>query len=123
MGASILTTNASASALTINVNPSGGAGDAVIGQGTVAGTVNVNSNGGNILWSNNSTYMTFTASQTGVNNGGSNTQTLKALHYVLTTASTGTESIGTAARPIQTDDTNGANTVTLTAGTGGIYVV
>ncbi len=134
MGASITTTNTTANALSITVNTaSAGAGDAIIGKGSVGsnsgGTVTVNSNGGNILWSNDPSYTAFGNSQLGTANGGSNTQVLKTNNYVFTTATTGSGSIGTAARPLQTDSyaaadsTADAANLYLTAGSGGIYVV
>ncbi len=134
MGASITTTNTTANALSITVNTaSAGAGDAIIGQGSVGsnsgGTVTVNSNGGNILWSNDPSYTAFTSSQTGLSNGGSNTQTLHAFVYNLTS----TAGIGADARPLQFDNyglDGGVNTVNgvtvpnlvASAGAGGLYV-
>src|SRR5262249_51744875 len=63
-GATLTTTNATASALSITVNTAGGGtGDAVIGQGTVGGDsggkVTVTSNAGNILWSADPSYTAF----------------------------------------------------------------
>jgi hypothetical protein len=131
-GAAIFTTNSSPNAVTITVNAAaGGIGDAVIGGGEIGsnsgGAITVNSNGGNILWSNDPAYTAFTASQTGLSNGGSNTQTLVAYAYNLTTtASAG--SVGTNDRPLQIDNFGSNDTVnsdanlTVSAGTGGAYV-
>ena len=71
----------------ITVNANGGLGDAIIGMGSIGtnagGEITVTTNGGNILWSSDPIYGPFTASQTGLASGGSNTQTLKANDYVL----------------------------------------
>jgi trimeric autotransporter adhesin len=136
-GFSLITTNTDdvlygfgMDAAVITVNASGGFGDAIIGMGSIGsnagGGLAINSYGGSILWSNDAVYAPFTASQTGLSNGGSNTQTLKANNYVF--SCTGTGSIGTSARPIQTAanaPTKGLNdaNVTLGAGSGGIYLV
>ncbi len=130
--ATLTTTNTTANALAITVNTaSGGTGDAVIGKGNIGssagGTITVNSNGGNILWSNDPSYTAFTTSQTGLSNGGSNTQTLRARLYNFT--ATGAGGIGADPRPLQIDnfgpDSVAATPPTLTAsaGDGGIYVV
>jgi autotransporter-associated beta strand protein len=130
--ATITTTNTSQNALTIAVNtPTGGAGDAIIGQGSVGsnsgGTVTVTSNGGSILWSNDPSYTTFTGAQTGLANGGSNTQVLKANNYVFT-ATGAAGSVGTDVRPLQTDSyaandsKAGAANLTMSAGSGGIFI-
>ncbi len=119
-----------AAVITVNT-PTGGLGDAVIGMGSIGsnagGEITINSYGGNILWSNDSIYAAFTDSQTGLANGGSNTQTLKANDYVLESLTAGTGSIGTNARPLQLDafaPAKGLNDsdMALTAGSGGIYV-
>ena len=76
---------------------------------TTGGTITVNSGGGNILWSNDPVYTAFTDSQTGLANGGSNTQTLTAQDFFFT--STGAGSIGTDARPLQITTTNASDGV------------
>jgi hypothetical protein len=131
-GASLITSNATPTAVSITVNTaSGGTGDAVIGQGSIGtntgGAFTVNSRSGNILWSNDPAYAAFTTSQTGLASGGSNTQTLKAYQYNLTTTAAG-GSIGSDARPLQFDNF-GANELPNTdanliasAGTGGVFV-
>ncbi|OWK36435.1 YDG domain-containing protein [Fimbriiglobus ruber] len=142
-GASLTTTNTTAAAVSITVNTaSGGTGNAVIGQGIVGsntgGGYAVTNYGGNILWSSDSTYTYFAANTAicqGINSSsnyntadsGNDTQTLHAYTYTFTTGSTG--SVGTSARPLQTDNygTDGAaNSVpnlTASAGSGGVYVV
>ena len=145
-GFSLITTNTddtlfglptNAAVINVNYDPvnqvaNGGLGDAIIGMGSIGSSasndlaeITVNSNGGNILWSNDPVYAAFNSSLTGLTNGGSNTQTLKANDYVLT--SSGTGSIGTNARPIQLDAyaaAKGQNDadMSLSAGSGGIYI-
>ena len=126
----ILTSNATAGAVSIAVNtPAGGTGDAILGQGSVGnntgGGITVASNGGNILWSTAPFYGTFGAPETGLGNTGSNTRTLRAYTYAFTTGATG--SVGTNARPLQLDnfglnaEVNTVPNLTASAGTGGVY--
>ena len=131
-GASLHSSNTAPNAVSITVNtPADGTGDAIIGMGTIGdnsgGAITVNSNGGNILWSNDSAYLPFGNSQTGLDRGGSNVQTLKAYAYHFTTTAAG-GSVGTDARPLQLDNF-GSNEVanpdpnlTASAGTGGVFV-
>ena len=135
-GATLTTTNITGSALTINVNTAaGGTGDAVIGQANIGvggsnpgGTITVNSNAGNILWSSDPAYGgVFGGSLNGTANSGSNTQTLRAHIYSFTC--TGSAGIGTDPRPIQVDNFGpdsvvaSPDTVTASAGDGGVYIV
>ena len=118
-----------AAIITVNT-ATAGLGDAVIGMGSIGNNSNlseitVNSYGGNILWSNDPVYAAFTPSQTGLANGGSNTQTLKANDYLL--ESSGSGSVGTNARPLQLDayaSAKGLNDadMSLASGSGGVYV-
>ncbi len=127
----LTTTNTGANALTITVNTAaGGAGNAVIGQASIGstsgGTITVNSNGGNILWSNDPIYGTFSNSQLGLGNGGSSTQTLRGRLYNFTASGAG--GIGMDARPLQIDNFGPDSaaavppTLSASAGSGGIYV-
>ncbi|QEL17930.1 YDG domain-containing protein [Limnoglobus roseus] len=130
--ASITTTNTTAAGVSIIVNTAGGGtGNAVIGQGSIGsntgGGYTVAANGGSVLWTADPAYAAFDASFTGLLNGGSNTETLKAFAYNFTTGAAG--SVGTDARPLQLDNygTNGtpaavAN-LTGTTGSGGFYAV
>jgi autotransporter-associated beta strand protein len=128
--ASIVTTNATLTAVSIAVNTAaGGTGHAVIGQGAIGsnsgGGVTVTSNGGSILWSNDPAYAPFTGSQTGLTSGGTNTQTLRAASYTFATGPAGL--VGTDDRPLQLDNfgTNEAPhssaNLTVNTGTGGLF--
>ncbi len=135
-GATITSTNGGASAITITVNTaSGGTGNASIRTIADSGTLNINTNGGSILYAGTDALDIQQAAQTtlapgitgpapsGTGQGGSGaapTGTVNALNYVL--SATGAGSIGTAARPINTS-TPASNTELLTAGSGGVYFV
>ncbi|MEI6234807.1 MAG: autotransporter-associated beta strand repeat-containing protein, partial [Planctomycetota bacterium] len=117
------TSNTTANALKITHNTaSGGTGtvsidNTNIGIGTTGGTLTVTSNGGSILYPG---AAALTAGQIGLTNGGSSpTRVLIARAYVF--ASSGAASIGTTARPIQSAIPNSGGTVTLDAGSGGIF--
>jgi hypothetical protein len=137
-GQFLTTTSTSSSAATITVNtPTSGVGYADLGQGSIGGTgggtITVYSYGGSIAWSNASALGTWssTAPQTGIDGAGSNSAVLAASNYVFST--TGNGGIGTSARPIQAasyafkQNQGGPNSAkgsaTLSAGTGGIYLV
>ncbi len=128
--ASISTTDFSASAASITVNTAGGGtGDAIIGRGSVGldsgGTLTVSSNGGNILWSDDPFYTAFGGSQTGLTNGGSNAQVLRAFAANFSTGANG--SVGTDERPLQLDNfginstPNSVANLTAAAGSGGVF--
>ena len=129
--ATLTTTNTSSNALSITVNtPTGGAGNAILGLGTIGsasgGTVAVNAGGGNILWSSVVAPTSFSAALTGLANGGSNANTLQALNYDL--IATGLGGIGTNARPLQLDNFGPTGavsppTIVASAGSGGVYIV
>ena len=111
--AAITTGNPTAGALFISVNTAaGGTGNAIIGLGSVGGEtgggVTVTSNGGNVQWSNDPVYGAFGTSQTGLGNGGSNAQTLKAITYNFVTGNR----IGGDQRPTSAARNFGANGAT-----------
>ena len=130
-GATLTTTNTTASAVTVTVNTAvGGTGDAILGLGVIGassgGTIAVNSNGGNILWSTDPALGgAFTPSQLGIANGGSNTLTLKATTSFHRHRRNQFHRHGGAAPPgrrIRLRQ-SGGNTATLAAGSDGIYLV
>jgi filamentous hemagglutinin family protein len=108
-GATITTTNTSATAVRVNVNAAaGGTGGAALGS------ISTGSGGRITMATNNGPNVT----------GGSITQTAGDLlatgtgSVILTTPNAGASGIGTAATPIRTT----ANTVTVTAGSGGVFI-
>ncbi len=129
--ASITTTNATTSALSITVNTtSGGTGNASLGPIAVAtstssaGTITVNSHGGSIL---NDTAATLTAQQQGTagNGGSAPSQVISAVNYAFT--ATGSGSIGATATPIEvtnfgSSDASGGSNFSLSGGSGGVFV-
>ncbi|WP_020473898.1 Ig-like domain-containing protein, partial [Zavarzinella formosa] len=132
-GGTITSTNTTTSAVTVTVNTAvGGTGDAVldstsVGVAATGGTLNVNSNGGNILYAG---ATALTTSQQGIVNGGSApTRVITARDYRFT--ATGAGSIGTDARPMQVSNIGTDSGVTgvasnslfsLNGGDGGVYL-
>ena len=117
-GATITSTNTGASAVSITVNTaSNGTGNASIRTIADSGTLTITANGGSILYAGTDALTAGQAALTtlapgitgpagSLGNGGSApTGSVNALHYLLSTSSTGTGSIGTAARPINTSTT------------------
>ena len=97
---------------------SGGTGDVILGNTGIGGTLTVSSNAGNILWNSSLPLSAITA--------GTSQDGLTATNYVLT-ATGPTSSIGTAARPIQTQNNATADALNkskamLMAGNGGIFL-
>ncbi|HLX61163.1 MAG TPA: C25 family cysteine peptidase [Planctomycetota bacterium] len=132
-----ISTITSASAVNITVNTAGGGtGNANLRTiACTAGTLTVNTNGGSILYAGVDALDIQQAALTtlapgitgpapsGTGQGGTGASpagTINALNYSLT--ATGSGSIGTAARPLQTF-TPAGNTEALSAGSGGIYFV
>ncbi|MDY3555463.1 Ig-like domain-containing protein, partial [Gemmata sp. JC717] len=120
----VTTTNATDAALVVTVNTAaGGTGDAsidsaAVGSGTAGGRLSVNSNGGSILYAGTGA---LSDSQRGIVSGGTAPgRTLVARSYVFT--ATGAGSVGTDARPIQTAMPNESTSVSISAGSGGIYM-
>ncbi len=125
----ITTTSTSSTAVTITVNSAngsssaGGAGNLSIRNISDSGTLTVNSFGGSILYAGTDTLSGQELGVIGSDNSGSGpTGEVGAKTYKFTT--TGADSsIGTAARPIQSDANASTGTITLVAGTGGAYFV
>src|SRR5262245_27627223 len=115
-GTAVLTTgNTSGSAVTINVNTAdGGTGSASVFGVSTAGTLAVSARGGSILYAGTTTLPNPVGGT-----APAAAQLLRAGRYEFVV--TGTGSIGTADRPLQSDNLSAANTARLTAGDGGIY--
>ena len=136
-GATISSTN-TGNAISITVNtPGGGTGSASIRTiSAIHGTLAISTYGGSILYSGTdaldaqqSATSTLApgingpvASSTGLGSGAAPAGTVIALTYNLSTSSTGSGSIGTASRPIQTTAPS-SNAISLSAGGGGAYFV
>jgi hypothetical protein len=129
----ITTTNTTANALAITVNTAGGGtGNASIRTiSATGGTLTVQSFGGSILFAGTDTLTAFQTAQTTLatgilgpqgNGGAVPTGTVNAKTYNLSTSTTGSGSIGTAARPIHVVSV-ASNSATLNAGSGGVYTI
>jgi trimeric autotransporter adhesin len=118
---SISTTNASSAAITINVNTaSGGTGNASIRAISAPnGTLTINANGGSVLYSGADTLDGY---QQGTLLAGGVAPTGTVVAQTISLVASGGGSIGTAARPIETDVPTG-NLVSLASGDGGAYLV
>ena len=119
----VSTTNTTAAAVSVAVNTAGGGtGDASLdnvtaGNGT-GGRLSVASNGGSVLYAGTTPLDNFLRGVQG-NGGTTPARLLRAGTYAFT--ATGAGSVGTDARPIQSDNLNATNTGTFAAGSGGVY--
>ncbi len=122
--ATAATSTITGSAATVTVNTAGGGtGNANIRMIALTGTLTINASGGSILYAgtdtlNSSRQGTFDDASSG--NTLAPTGTVNAKTYSFTVSGSG--SIGTAARPIQTSCAS-SGAATLNAGSGGVYFV
>ena len=108
--------------------PGGGTGnaslDSILVGSNSGGTLNVNVNGGSILYNGAATLDNFQRGIAGAG-GAAPAQVLQAHDYIFT--ATGAGSIGTDLEPIQStnfgaDGSSGGSNFTLNAGDGGVYL-